>query len=172
MMDLGTVKRVTAINTWSARLSGTRDGHKLTIYGCASATDLGWILSRFTVIGTVMTDATEATFTAVSRCATGNKALGNYRGIVWSVWSVSPVSDLGGSENTAFQDLAAEAVGQVSNLPQKTEDQAGWKPAPQPLQPDPGRPCSRHRRDPSPKHFPGSQAFTRRECRSVLPSSC
>lgn len=106
-MDLGAVKPVTAIKSWSVKMSDTRDGQKLTIYGSASATDPGWDVSRFTAIGTVITGATNATFTAASVRATDDKTLGNYR---WIVWSVSPVSQLGGGENTAFQELAVQTV--------------------------------------------------------------
>lgn len=108
-MDLGTVQPVTAIKSWSVKMSNTRDGQKLTIYGSASVTDPGWDLSRFTAIGTVITGETNAAFTAASLRATGDKTLGDFR---WIVWSVSPVSQLGGGENTAFQELAVEIEGE------------------------------------------------------------
>ncbi|EMI18768.1 mucin-desulfating sulfatase (N-acetylglucosamine-6-sulfatase) [Rhodopirellula maiorica SM1] len=105
-MDLGAVKPVSAITSWSHNQASKRSTQKLTIYGSRSSTDPGWDLSKFTELGRIDTSGSEGKFTAASLRATDDASLGNFR---WIVWAVSPVSDLGGGENTAFQELAVEA---------------------------------------------------------------
>ena len=105
-MDLGAVKPVSAITSWSHNQANKRGTQKLTIYGGRSSTDPGWDLSKFTELGRIDTSGSEGKFTAASLRATDDASLGDFR---WIVWSVSPVSDLGGGENTAFQELAVEA---------------------------------------------------------------
>jgi hypothetical protein len=83
---------------------------KLTIYASAAATDPGWDLSTFTALGTVDTKAngkSKAAFTAASLRAVQGEALGNFR---WIIWSVSPINNSGGGENTAFQEFAVDII--------------------------------------------------------------
>ena len=111
-MDLGEVQPVMAITSWSVNQSNTRGGQKLTVYGSSSAEDPGWDLSKFTPLGTISSGKIKSPYLAASLRAINSKTLGNYR---WIVWQVSPVSDLGGGENTAFQELAVETVSVASS---------------------------------------------------------
>ena len=106
-MDLGAVQPVMAITSWSVNQSNTRGAQKLTIYGSSSAKDPEWDLTKFTPLGTIHSGKNKSPYLAASLRAINNNTLGNYR---WIVWQVSPVSDLGGGENTAFQELAVETV--------------------------------------------------------------
>ena len=103
-IDLGSAKAITAVNSWSYKQS-SRGAQKLTVYGSNSTTDPGWNLKKFTALGSVDTGPVKAKFTAASLRALDGKTLGNFR---WVVWAVSPVSNAGGGENTAFQELAVE----------------------------------------------------------------
>lgn len=105
-MDLGSVEPVQSITTWACNMNGTRGKLKLTIYGSDSSQDPGWDLEEFSALGTIDTTALSTNdFSAASLRARTGKSLGNYR---WIVWAVFPVSDLGGGENTAFQELSVE----------------------------------------------------------------
>ena len=104
-MDLGSSQSVTAISSWSFRKSKTRGKQKLVVYGSNADSDPGWDLSKYSRLGTVDTSKSKGQFTAASIRATGGKSLGKYR---WIVWAVSPVSEAGGGENTAFQELNVE----------------------------------------------------------------
>ena len=106
-MDLGAAKSVSAITSWSHNYKGMRGAQKLVLYGSDAATDPGWDLSKFTPLGTIdTTGEAKAQFTAASLRAAEGKSLGKFR---WIVWAVSPVTETGGGENTAFQELAVEA---------------------------------------------------------------
>jgi len=102
-VDLGAVKPVTSVASWSYRKSPSRGAQKLTVYGSDAVSDPGWDLGKMTPLGTIDVAAGKEKFTAVSLRAPGDKVLGNFR---WIVWSVSPVSSAGRGENTAFQELA------------------------------------------------------------------
>ena len=107
-MDLGTVQSVSAITSWSHNWKGFRGAQKLVLYGSNAATDPGWDLKRFTPLGTIdPTGETKAEFTAASLRASAGKSLGEFR---WIVWAVSPVTERGNGENTAFQELSVEFV--------------------------------------------------------------
>ncbi len=108
-MDLGAVMPVSAVTSWSYRMGSARVSQKLTIYGSSSQTDPGWDLSKFKALGTIHSGAGKAAFLAASLRATDGNTLGNFR---WIVWRVSPISELGGGENTAFQELAVEIPGE------------------------------------------------------------
>ena len=111
-MDLGGVKPVMAVTSWSFRQGSARVAQKLTIYGSSSQTDPGWDFSKFTALGTIHTGAGKDAYLAASFRAVNSNTLGNFR---WIVWSVSPVSELGGGENTAFQELAVAIEGEESH---------------------------------------------------------
>ena len=105
-MDLGTVKNVTAINSWSFNQNGNRGAQRFTIYG-SRFDSTSWDLSNrklFTPIGSIDTTgmATDQ-FNVISLRAQRNKTLGKFR---WIIWQVSPLNSLG--ENTAFQELSVE----------------------------------------------------------------
>ncbi|MGJ8654344.1 MAG: sulfatase family protein [Opitutaceae bacterium] len=102
-MDLGSVRPVSAITSWSHNQVGRRGAQKLKVYGSDATTDPGWDLSQFTELGAVDTGAPEAIFTAASLRDSDGASLGSFR---WIVWAVSP-SDAG--ENTAYQEFAVDA---------------------------------------------------------------
>ncbi|MGJ8643543.1 MAG: right-handed parallel beta-helix repeat-containing protein [Luteolibacter sp.] len=104
-MDLGAVKPVTAVSSWSYNMGKSRGAQKLTVYASNSATDPGWNLKNFIVLGSVDTGAAKAEYTAASVQALEGKTLGNFR---WIIWAVSPVTKTGGGENTAFQEFSVE----------------------------------------------------------------
>ncbi len=110
-MDLGSVREISAITSWSFNQNGNRGNQKLTLYGSRSETNPGWNLSdaaRFTPIGSVDTSRAsfkDPAFIAASLRAPAGASLGSFR---WIVWAVSPVTPIG--ENTAFQELSVEIV--------------------------------------------------------------
>ena len=110
-MDLGSVRPVSAITSWSHNWKAFRGAQKLVLYGSGAASDPGWDLSRFVPLGTIdTTGEAKANFTAASLRAAAGQSLGQFR---WIVWAVSPVTRNGGGENTAFQELTVE-VGVLS----------------------------------------------------------
>ncbi len=106
-MDLGGVKNISSIHSWSHNQNGTRGTQILTIYGSNATTEPGWDLtngSRFTAIGSIDSRSlTNNTYVAASLAAATGESLGTYR---WIVWAVSPVSE--SKENTAYQEFAVE----------------------------------------------------------------
>ncbi|MDG2221890.1 MAG: PDZ domain-containing protein [Rubripirellula sp.] len=105
-LDLGSVKPVTAITSWSFNQSGTRGGQKIILLGSAATNDPGWNLTRFTPIGSIDTAGKHgATYTAASLRAAANGSLGSFR---WIVWQVVPVTDNANGENTAYQELQVQ----------------------------------------------------------------
>ena len=101
-MDLGKAKSVSAVTSWSYAMGGSRGSQNLTIYGSNSDSDPGWELNQMTPLGTIDTGETQAKYTAASLRALDGKTLGTFR---WIVWAVRPISDVGGGENTAMQEL-------------------------------------------------------------------
>ncbi|GAA5507497.1 hypothetical protein Rcae01_02953 [Novipirellula caenicola] len=107
-MDLGSAQSVSAITSWSHNWKGIRGAQKIVLYGSDAATDPGWDLTRFTPLGVIdTTGEAKAKFTAASLRASAGQSLGQFR---WIVWAVSPVTDTGGGENTAFQELAVDVL--------------------------------------------------------------
>jgi len=102
-MDLGSIRPITSISSWSYNKSSRRGAQKLTVYASSSLTDPGWDLRKFVPLGTIDTGVEDAEYTAASLSASTDEALGEFR---WVVWVVAPVSPNGGGENTAFQELA------------------------------------------------------------------
>ena len=101
-MDLGTAQSVSAITSYSFNYKGIRGAQNLVVYGSDAATDPGWDLSDFTPLGTIDTGEATANYTAASLRAAAGQSLGKFR---WIVWAVSPVTENGGGENTAFAEL-------------------------------------------------------------------
>ena len=106
-MDLGKMKPVSAITSWSHNQAGHRGPQRLTIYGSKAKNDPGWDMSEYMLLGTVNTGRQDDNFVAASLRATDQKNLGRFR---WITWAVSPVNDSDGGENTAFQELAVEVA--------------------------------------------------------------
>ena len=109
-MDLGAVKLVEAVTSWSYNMGNARAAQKLTVFGSNAKTDPGWDLSRFKSLGSIDTGEVTDMFSAASLQGVDGQALGNFR---WIVWVVQPVTTNGGGENTAFQELAVSIVGEA-----------------------------------------------------------
>lgn len=106
-IDLGSVRSVSTITSWSHNWKGFRGAQKVVLYGSGSATDPGWDLKKYVPLGTIdTTGEIGANFTAASLRAADGKSLGKFR---WIVWAVSPVVRNGVAENTAFQEFSVEA---------------------------------------------------------------
>ena len=109
MLDLGAVKPVAVISSWSFNQKGNRGRQLVTLFGSDSLTHPGWDLkerSRFVPLGSIDTASlADASFYAASLQARPGRSLGNFR---WIVWSVEPTTDL--LENTAFQELEVIVV--------------------------------------------------------------
>jgi hypothetical protein len=107
MIDLGTVKSIQAISSWSFNQNGNRGRQSVTLYGSSAAAHPGWNVgdaSRFVPLGSIDTASLgAAAFTASSLRAPKGQSLGDFR---WIVWHTSPVTGMG--ENTAWQELSVE----------------------------------------------------------------
>ncbi|MDF1843080.1 MAG: PDZ domain-containing protein [Rubripirellula sp.] len=105
-LDLGSVKPVTAITSWSFNQSGTRGGQKVILLGSAASKDPGWDLTQFTPIGSVDTAGRHGEiYTAASLRASAGETLGKFR---WVVWHVIPVTENANGENTAYQEVQVD----------------------------------------------------------------
>lgn len=105
-LDLGTAKPVSSITSWSHDHAGRRGSQKLKVYVSDATTDPGWDLEKFTELGSIDTSDRKSPFTAASLRDSEGKSLGKFR---WIVWAVSPVNEIGGGENTAYQEFSVEA---------------------------------------------------------------
>lgn len=106
-MDLGAVRPVSALTSWSHNWKGIRGSQRIVLYGSDAAKDPGWDLKKYVPLGVIDTTETRpANFTAASLRSNDGNPLGNFR---WIVWAVSPAVRNGIAENTAFQELAVEA---------------------------------------------------------------
>ena len=105
-LDLGAVKALAQVNTFSYNQNGNRGRQRFTLYGSSAAADPGWSVDDprlFTPLADVDTGNTPtADFLATSIRQSGGKPLGTYR---WLVWAVAPVTEASGGENTAFQEF-------------------------------------------------------------------
>ncbi len=103
-LDLGESKSIASITSWSFNQGG-RGPQRVTLFG-SDAVNPGWNLADFKPLGTIdTTGSPSAEFTAASLQAATGKSLGTFR---WILWKVSPVTSIGGGENTAFQELSVE----------------------------------------------------------------
>ena len=106
-MDLGAVRPVSGITSWSHNWKGVRGSQKVVLYGSDAVNDPGWDLRKYTPLGTIDTGGKPgASFIAASLRVEDGKSLGKFR---WVVWAVLPAVRNGIAENTAFQELAVEA---------------------------------------------------------------
>jgi hypothetical protein len=101
--DLGSLRRVVSVGTWSHNLGGKRGSQRFVLFGSA-ADDPGWDVydrTKFTPIAEVDTRETpigKNHGTLIRNSS--NQPLGMFR---WLVWVVQPVTD--NMENTAFQEF-------------------------------------------------------------------
>ena len=103
-MNLGAVKKIHDVNSWSHNTNGNRGCQSVTIYGSASSEDPGWDTSdksKFVPLATIDSSSiTGKVYTAASIQGRDGRELGSFR---WVVWETSPVTPLG--ENTSYQEL-------------------------------------------------------------------
>lgn len=108
-LDLGGVKPVHAITSWSYNQNSSRGRQIVTLYGSDAATDPGWDTrdaSRFTPLGSFDTASVPPDrFTVAALCAPEGQTLGAFR---WIVWECQPVTQL--LENTAWQEFSVETA--------------------------------------------------------------
>jgi len=103
-MDLGSIKPIQSVKTWTYNMAGKRGNQRLQIFGSSANQDPGWDTTHFTPLGTIDTTSQAINhFTSTSLTPTKCKTLGSYR---WILWKVHPLNDSG--ENTAFQEFAVE----------------------------------------------------------------
>ncbi|MCY2995286.1 MAG: PDZ domain-containing protein [Planctomycetota bacterium] len=105
-LDLGAVKSVAQVHTFSYNQNENRGRQRFVLYGSRAASDPGWNVQDARVF-TPLVDldtrpAAAPDFVATSLRQSGGKPLGAYR---WLVWALSPVTSNAGGENTAFQEF-------------------------------------------------------------------
>lgn len=105
--DLGSVRQVLSVTTWSHNQNGNRGAQNFALFGSA-AEDPGWHpgdRSRFTPIAEVDTRGRpQANHPGTTIRNSQGQPLGSFR---WLVWVVQPVTE--GLENTAFQEFQVTA---------------------------------------------------------------
>ncbi len=105
-MDLGEVRNIAHVNTFSYNQNDNRGRQRFVLYGSAADHDPGWNVEdggSFTPIIDVDTQQAATTdYVATSVRRSNNSPLGSYR---WLVWAISPVTETAGGEHTAFQEL-------------------------------------------------------------------
>ena len=119
--DLGAMKRVGTVATFSHNQNENRGRQNFTLYGSAAAADPGWDVAdpaAFTPIAAVNAPAAPSAVYVGSRISgSTGQPLGAYR---WLVWRVYPVTETAGGENTAFQEFQvfpAEAISPPARPP-------------------------------------------------------
>ena len=105
-LDLGAVKSVAQVHTFSYNQNENRGRQRFVLYGSRAASDPGWNVQDAEVF-TPLVDldtrpAAASDFVATSLRQSDGKPLGAYR---WLVWALSPVTSNAGGENTAFQEF-------------------------------------------------------------------
>ena len=105
-LDLGAVKAIAQVNTFSHNQNSNRGRQRYALYGSNAAADPGWNIADgrvFVPLADVDTGkAATADFVATSVRQSGGKPLGSYR---WLIWAIAPVTTNAGGENTAFQEF-------------------------------------------------------------------
>lgn len=103
-LDLGSVRAISSITSWSYNQNGNRVRQRFTLYGSSAATDPGWNTQDaglFVPLGTIDTASIPAAeYLASSLRAVDGDQLGHFR---WILWETTPVTDL--NENTAWQEF-------------------------------------------------------------------
>lgn len=107
-LDLGEVKPIRMVSSWSYNQNGNRARQRVTIFASDSKSDPGWDTNdrqRFVALGTLDTASLPAgDFHAAALRAQPGQNLATAR---WIVWQVGPITEV--EENTAFQELSVEA---------------------------------------------------------------
>jgi hypothetical protein len=109
-LDLGEVKSIARVNTFSFNQGGNRGQQRFVLYGSSATSDPGGNVEdphRFSPIIDLDTKTVYPTdFVATSVRQGEGKPLGRYRWLVWAVWPVNETAD---GENTAFQEFQVMA---------------------------------------------------------------
>jgi hypothetical protein len=110
-VDLGEIRAISSIGTWSFNQNGNRGAQAFTLYGSAAAGDPGWNVGdskAFTPIAEVHTaEAGAGKFHASSVRHSRGESLGSFR---WLVWAAHPLNSTG--EHSAYQELQVLPAGQ------------------------------------------------------------
>jgi hypothetical protein len=107
-VDLGSVREIAAVNTWSFNQNGNRGSQRFVLYGSDSAADPGWDLSdreKFLPLIEVNTIGIPAgRFQATAVRGSSGRPLGSFR---WLAWVVFPLTSR--MEHAAYQEFQVEA---------------------------------------------------------------
>ena len=97
-LDLGAVKPVKAITSWSCNFKGVRGAQKLTLYGSDAESDPGWNLGAYKQLGTIHAGASKSKFIAASLQASDGKTytLSEFVGVKPVVIAFFPKAFTGG----------------------------------------------------------------------------
>ena len=98
-MDLGAVKKIAAINTWTFNQDG-RSAQRLIVY--ASVNDPGFDLSKCQPLAAIRADA------SADMVATQLKSHGALATARYVIWALEPLNDQG--EHSAVQELGVEEL--------------------------------------------------------------
>ncbi len=105
-MDLGEVRDILQVNTFSFNQNDNRGRQRFVLYGSRSSHDPGWQVENaqvFTAIVEVDTQSAAPSSYLATSVRRGTAApVGAYR---WLVWAILPVTTTAGGENTAFQEF-------------------------------------------------------------------
>ncbi|RLS31123.1 MAG: signaling protein [Planctomycetota bacterium] len=103
-VDLGQRRDIQTISTWSFQQNGIRGPQHFSLYGSTSETNPGWNTSdRKLFTPLIEVDSTHIAaepFQATSIRSSTNQPLGQFRWLVWHVYSITPLG-----ENTSFQEV-------------------------------------------------------------------
>ena len=103
-LDLGQRRDIQTISTWSFQQNGIRGPQHFSLYGSTSETNPGWNTSdRKLFTPLIEVDSTHIAaepFQATSIRSSTNQPLGQFRWLVWHVYSITPLG-----ENTSFQEV-------------------------------------------------------------------
>lgn len=101
LIDLGEVRTITSLTSWSYNQNGNRGRQRITYYGSRASAGPGYNPDRYRPIGSLDSGPAAAAFTAVALQAPVAGELGRYR---FLLVQVAPVTAQ--QENTAFQEFA------------------------------------------------------------------
>ena len=110
-LDLGAVKSIGQVNTFSYNQNSNRGRQRFVLYGSSAANDPGWNVEdgrSWTPIIDLDTRKPPTTdFVATSVRRNEGRPLGSYR---WLIWAVAPATTNAGGENTGFQEFQVIAA--------------------------------------------------------------
>ena len=100
-IDLGSVRPVAAVTTWTANQNGNRGPQRFTLYGSAAGADPGWAPEAFVPLARVDTTASPTgRYHATRVRSASGSTLGDFR---WLMWAAHPLNP--GGEHSAYQEF-------------------------------------------------------------------